>query len=53
VITAWKSLDGIGWVQIGSLTAALPETCYFGLAVASGSAGVHNEVRFSNVALTP
>ncbi len=53
VITAWKSADGINWVLLGSLTAALPETCYLGLAVASGSAGVQNEAHFSNVSLTP
>lgn len=53
VITAWKSLDGTQWTEIGSLTAALPETCYFGLAVASGETGVQNEARFSNVVLTP
>ncbi|WP_367873265.1 cadherin domain-containing protein [Luteolibacter sp. Populi] len=53
VITAYKSFDGTSWVQIGSLTAALPETCYFGLAVASGSSGTLNEARFSNVSLVP
>lgn len=53
VITAWKSADGSDWVQIGSLTAALPETCYLGLAVASGSEGVQNHAHFSNVSLTP
>ncbi|WP_265593915.1 cadherin domain-containing protein [Haloferula sp. BvORR071] len=52
-ITASKSFDGTTWIVIGSLTAALPETCYFGLAVASGSPGVQNQARFSNVSITP
>jgi hypothetical protein len=52
-ITAYKSVDGTNWVQIGSLNAALPETCYFGLAVAGGSSSLLNEARFSNVSLTP
>jgi len=52
-ITAWKSFDGTAWVQIGSLNAALPETCYFGLAVSSGNPVALNEARFSHVSLTP
>ncbi|MCW1914017.1 cadherin domain-containing protein [Luteolibacter sp. GHJ8] len=52
-ITAFKSPDGLSWVQIGSLNAALPETCYFGLAVSSGSETAVSEARFSNVTLDP
>jgi hypothetical protein len=53
VITAYKSEDGEAWVQIGSLTADFPETCYFGLAVASGSQSLLNEAHFSNVSIDP
>lgn len=52
-ITAFKSPDGVEWITVGSLTAALPPTCYFGLAVASGSLDVENTAIFSHVALTP
>jgi hypothetical protein len=52
-ITAYKSIDGTNWVQIGNLNAALPETCYFGLAVAGGNFPTLNEARFSDVSLTP
>ena len=52
-ITAYKSFDGTSWVQLGSLNAALPENCYFGLAVAGGSPSTLNEARFSHVSLSP
>ncbi|MCW1921048.1 cadherin domain-containing protein [Luteolibacter arcticus] len=52
-ITAFKSADGVAWTTVGSLTAALPATCYFGLAVASGSTGVENTAVFGNVSVTP
>jgi hypothetical protein len=53
VITAYKSPDGESWIQIGSLTADFPETCYFGLAVASGSQSLLQEAHFSNVSISP
>lgn len=53
VITAYKSADGEAWTPIGSLTAELPETCYFGLAVASGSQALLHEAHFSNVSIAP
>ena len=52
-ITAFKSADGTNWVQVGSLTAAFPETCYAGLAVASGSGEVLNTSKFSEVGVSP
>jgi hypothetical protein len=52
-IVAYKSFDGTSWVRIGSLNAALPETCYFGLAVTGESSPALNEARFSDVSLTP
>jgi len=52
-ITASKSLDGMEWTTVGSLSAALPPTCYFGLAVTSGSAEVENSATFSHVSVSP
>ncbi|RYD67578.1 MAG: hypothetical protein EOP83_02545 [Verrucomicrobiaceae bacterium] len=46
-ITAYKSAGGEAWTTVGSLTAALPPTCYFGLAVTSGSAEVENTATFN------
>jgi hypothetical protein len=53
VITAYKSENGSTWTMIGSLTADFPATCYFGLAVASGSEGALNTSQFSNVQISP
>ncbi|MEK7952072.1 cadherin domain-containing protein [Luteolibacter soli] len=52
-ITASKSPDGVAWATVGSLTAALPPTCYFGLAVTGSSAEVENTATFSHVSVTP
>jgi len=52
-ITAYKSADGTSWTQVGSLSAAFPDTCYVGLAVASGDVSSLNAARFSNVMITP
>ena len=52
-ITAYKSGDGVAWTQVGSLTADFPPTCYFGLAVCSGSDGTLNHSEFDNVSVTP
>ncbi|MBI1840159.1 MAG: lamin tail domain-containing protein [Verrucomicrobia bacterium] len=35
VFTGFASLDGEHWTQLGSVSAALPSTLYFGMAVAS------------------
>ncbi|WP_035601007.1 Calx-beta domain-containing protein [Haloferula sp. BvORR071] len=53
VITAFKSADGVNWTTVGSLTADLPETCYAGLAVASGGNDTLNTSQFSSVTVTP
>ncbi len=52
-ITAYKSSDGLTWVTVGSLTAELPETCYAGLAVASGDEGDLNTAQFGEVSVSP
>jgi hypothetical protein len=52
-ITAYKSPDGSTWVEIGSLVAALPENCYAGLAVSSGSNELLNTSSFEDVTVTP
>ncbi|BCX49356.1 Ig-like domain-containing protein [Haloferula helveola] len=52
-ISAYKSDDGSNWIRLGSLGAVLPSTCYFGLAVASGSDAVLNTSSFDNVSVTP
>ena len=52
-ISAFKSPDGVEWITVGSLTADLPPTCYFGLAIASGSTEVENTAVFSHVSATP
>ena len=52
-ITAFKSSDGVAWVTVGSLTAEFPPTCYFGLAIASGSTDVENTAVFDHVSVTP
>ena len=52
-ITALKSLDGGDWITVGSLTAELPETCYFGLAVTSGEPSVGCSAIFSNIVISP
>jgi hypothetical protein len=53
VITAYKSENGSAWTTVGSLTADFPATCYFGLAVASGSEEILNTSQFSNVQISP
>jgi len=53
IITAYKSTDGLSWVTVGSLTADFPATCYFGLAVSSGSEETLNTSQFSNVQISP
>ena len=53
IITAYKSVDGVHWTTVGSLSANLPENCYAGLAVASGSDAVLNTSEFSNVTVSP
>ena len=52
-ITAFKSPDGTVWTEVGSLTAALPETCYFGLAIASGNTTAPATASFSHVTVSP
>ncbi|MCW1914016.1 putative Ig domain-containing protein [Luteolibacter sp. GHJ8] len=52
-ITAYKSSNGTAWIEIGSLTAALPENCYAGMAVASGNGEVLNTSEFTNVSVSP
>ena len=52
-ITAFKSPDGTVWTEVGSLTAALPVTCYFGLAIASGSMTVPATASFSHITVSP
>jgi hypothetical protein len=39
VLTGYAGYDGQSWAQLGSASLALPETVYFGFAVASHSAG--------------
>ncbi|WP_367873268.1 Calx-beta domain-containing protein [Luteolibacter sp. Populi] len=53
LITAFKSADGVNWITVGSLSAGFPETCYAGLAVASGSEAVLNTSSFSSVTVAP
>jgi hypothetical protein len=53
LITAYKCADGVNWVTVGSLTADLPETCYAGLAVASGDEENLNTAQFGEVSVTP
>jgi regulation of enolase protein 1 (concanavalin A-like superfamily) len=52
-ISTYKSADGSAWTMVGTLTASFPATCYFGLAVASGSNSTLNTAQFSNVSITP
>lgn len=52
-VTAFKSADGIAWIEVGSLTAALPETCYFGLAVSSGNLATSATASFSHISVSP
>lgn len=52
-ITAYKSPDGSTWTEIGSLVAALPENCYAGLAVSSGSDEFLNTSKFAEVTVSP
>lgn len=53
IIKASKSLNGTDWITLGSLSANLPSTCYFGLAVASGDDLLLNESKFDSVSVTP
>ncbi len=52
-ITAFKSPDGTAWIEVGSLTASLPATCYFGLAVSSGSLSTSASASFSQISVSP
>lgn len=53
IITASKSLDGVTWTTLGSLSANLPSTCYFGLVAVSGDNAVLNSSKFDQVSVTP
>jgi hypothetical protein len=52
-VTAYKSADGVNWVTVGSLSAAFPETCYAGLAVASGTEHTLQTSGFGEVTVSP
>jgi Ca2+-binding RTX toxin-like protein len=49
--TAYYSIDGTSWTQIGSHTTSLPSTARAGLAVTSRDNGTLTQAVFSNVSL--
>ncbi len=53
VFTGFGSFDGLGWVQLGTVTiAGMPATLQFGLAVASQDPGASTAARFRDLGPT-
>lgn len=52
VITGSTSIDGVSWQTRGSVTLALPNTAYVGLAVTSHIDGVVAVAQFDQIAIT-
>jgi hypothetical protein len=53
-ITAFRSTNGTSWTTVGSTSkTTFASSCYIGIVVASGSAGILNTSQFSNVTVTP
>src|SRR5204863_3671085 len=50
--TASRSADGLTWTVVGSATAPLPTTAYWGLAVTSHDTTQLNTSTFDNVSIT-
>jgi regulation of enolase protein 1 (concanavalin A-like superfamily) len=53
VFTGYFSSDGVNWTQMSSVTLALPQTLYLGLAVASNSTTQTTSAVLSNYGNTP
>jgi hypothetical protein len=53
VFTAYYSLDGNTWTNIGSVTATMNSSVQAGLAVASGSTDTAAQTNFRNVLIEP
>ena len=49
VFTGFYSTDGVNWTDMGSISIALPQTVYFGLAVASKSNSNAATAQFRNL----
>lgn len=50
--TAYQSLDGVAWIQIGTATITMASNYYIGLAACSGSStGAIDSTHFDNVSL--
>jgi len=49
VFTAFASYDGQSWVQLGSVSMALPSTVYFGLAASSRSSSSAASAEFRDI----
>ncbi|HEY6227715.1 MAG TPA: lamin tail domain-containing protein, partial [Verrucomicrobiae bacterium] len=52
VFTGYGSLDGIGWVQLGTATITMPTQIYFGLALSSESATQTSFAQFRDFGTT-
>jgi len=52
VFTAYESSDGLNWTYAGAQTVAMTGTCYFGMAVSSGSTTGLNTTAIDNVGNT-
>ena len=50
LFNGYASVDGERWAQLGSVSMALPNTLYFGMAVASHSTNQTTTVQFRDVA---
>ena len=53
VFTAYASLDGANWNQLGTMTATLANTMYVGFAVSSHTNGVTTTAQFRDYSPTP
>ena len=52
VFTASRSVDGVSWTTVGSVTVAMSATVRIGLLTSAQDAGLLNTARFTDVSLT-
>ena len=52
-ITAYSSVNGTTWTNVGTVTMTLTSNCFIGLAVGSGNTTGLNAATFDNITVTP
>jgi hypothetical protein len=52
-LSGYKSVDGVNWNQVNSVSITMASNIYIGLAVASGASGTLATSLFNNVTVVP